>query len=231
MWKRVHNHSHHHFGNTINDPDRFYTQAELEGKGSKLRNTYVALFFPHKNASPLNPLVWFHFITYVIRHLVAAFYSEGKKPSVVTFKPSYSKKHIVSILTELLCIVCIQLVIYLMVGQNFMDYLWASPVAILFTSTIVMMYVWTNHYLFALDSEHDPVKSSATVEVPQIFNILHSNFSYHTEHHIFPSMNSDYAPLLSQFLKEKYPEKYNIMPITEAWDRLFKIEKYTDTNS
>ncbi|MEB3219939.1 MAG: fatty acid desaturase, partial [Nostocales cyanobacterium 94392] len=41
--------------------------------------------------------------------------------------------------------------------------------------------------------------------------------SYHTEHHVFPTINSDYYPLVQQLLIEKFPEKLNLIPIQEAW--------------
>jgi fatty acid desaturase len=68
-----------------------------------------------------------------------------------------------------------------------------------------------------MTSENDPLLNSASIKVAKLFDQLHLNFSYHTEHHIFPGINSDYYPLVQELLKTYYPERFNLLGAGEAW--------------
>ena len=57
---------------------------------------------------------------------------------------------------------------------------------------------------------------------------LHDNFSYHTEHHVFPSMNPKFYPEVSRLLQEHFPERYNRIPLREAWRRLWLRDEFID---
>ncbi len=226
MWRRLHNQTHHIHGNTIRDPDRFFMKSELESADGRMRRWYTKLFFPHRFTSRWNPLVGFHFVTYIIRHLLAVFYPRDLRPSVVTYKPSYTSKQRLRIIGEVMAIACLQFGIFWAAGGTWAAYAWASPIALLFTSTFAMTYIWTNHYLHGLHEFHDPVAGSTSVQVPQLFDWLHSNFSYHTEHHLFPNVNADYYPLVSQLLLQHYPERYHRLPMSDAWRLLWKGEQH-----
>ena len=228
MWQQLHNHSHHVHGNTIHDPDRYFVKSELQPPGWVLRRWYARLFFPHHSTHAWNPFVWFHFVTYIARHLLAVCYPSGKRPSLVTHKPDYSRTKRLQILIEVVSIVLLQYAIYAVVGFDWRAFIWASPIALLFTSAFVMAYIWTNHYLHGLYEVHDPVASSTSVIVHPLFDRLHSHFSYHTEHHVFPSMNSDFYPLVSELLREEFPDKYHRIPISTAWQQLFRNEQHID---
>jgi fatty acid desaturase len=89
-----------------------------------------------------------------------------------------------------------------------------------------MAYVFTNHGLNPFCEINDPLGSSTSVEVHPVFDKLHHNFSYHTEHHLFPGMNSDYYPEVGRILKEKYPDRYNRIPFVDAWRRLWKNNEF-----
>jgi fatty acid desaturase len=226
MWRRLHNQSHHIYGGTLRDPDRFFLKAELEAPDGRLRRLYTRLFFPHRLTPKWNPLVGFHFITYVLRHLAAVFYPGDTRPTVVTYKPAYARKVRLRIFAEVAAIVGMQAGIFWAVGGDWIAYLWASPVAILFTSTFAMTYIWTNHYLHGLYEVHDPVAASTSVEVPALWDRLHSNFSYHAEHHLFPNMSGDFYPLVSQLLTQYYPRRYHRIPIGLAWRLLWQGEQH-----
>jgi len=89
-----------------------------------------------------------------------------------------------------------------------------------------MSYIWTNHYLQGLHEWHDPLLGSTSIEVPGVFDRLHSNFSYHTEHHLFPAMNSKYYPLVCEILLKEFPDRYNRVPVHQAWKQLANGELY-----
>src|SRR5262245_1379763 len=86
VWKRVHNQSHHIHTNTPNDPDRRFLKYEE----SLLTRWYSQLFYPQRHTMRWNPLVAIHFVPYIMRNTVAAFYPNSIKPILVPFKPSYT---------------------------------------------------------------------------------------------------------------------------------------------
>ena len=222
MWQKIHNQIHHVHANTVHDTDRYYRQCEFDAPGGFLRRWYTRIFFPHRQTSRWNPFVGFHFITYIVRHLAAVFYPGDKRPAVVTAKPNYTAAERLKICAEVLAIVAMQTGIFFAVGANFSAWLWASPIALLITSTIAMSYIWTNHYLHELQEMHDPVVGSTSIEVYPVFDKLHNNFSFHTEHHLFPSMSSDYYPLVSKLLQENYSDRYHRLRFSEAWQQLWQ---------
>jgi len=226
MWRKLHNENHHVHANTLNDPDRYFRQSELDAPGGTLRRWYARWTMPHRHTSAWNLGVGFHFITYAMRHLATVFYPGDSRPYIVTFKPKYRAADKWRIVFELACISAMQFVIYLAVGSSVMAWLWAGPIALLFTSTYAMSYIWTNHYLHGLHEVHDPLVGSTSVEVPKVFDRLHSNFSYHTEHHLFPGMSSEYYPLVSEVLRERFPDRYHRITFRQAWRQLWQGELF-----
>ena len=73
---------------------------------------------------------------------------------------------------------------------------------------------------------NDPLVNSVSLKMPKIFDLLHFNFSYHTEHHLFPSINSDYYPHVQALLQTHYPESYNLIPGAKAWRLLMKTPRH-----
>ncbi|MGD9646309.1 MAG: fatty acid desaturase [Pirellulales bacterium] len=226
MWRKLHNENHHAHANTLNDPDRYFRQSELDAPGGRWRWWYARFFMPHRWTSRWNLGVGFHFVTYILRHLATVFYPGAARPAIVTFKPDYRAGDRWRIVFEVACIVALQVGIYFAVGRSLGAYLWAGPIALLFTSTYAMSYIWTNHYLHGLAEIHDPLLGSTSIDVPPLFDRLHSNFSYHTEHHLFPSMSSDYYPLVSKILREHFPERYHRLSYRQAWRKLWRGELY-----
>jgi fatty acid desaturase len=223
MWQKVHNQTHHTHAATIADPDRNFIATE------NCRSTaiYERLFYPQKSSPKFNPLIGFHFVPYVIRNIIAVFLGSKNKPTIVPAMPSYSQFDIFKIIFELVWIVALQIAIYLIVG-SWQAYVFASPIAILCTSTIVMIYIFTNHWLNPITQIADPVVGSTSVIVPKFWNKMHFNFSYHTEHHVFPSLNSDYYPNVSEALAKLYPDRYNRMRLSHAWQLLWKLDRFSE---
>jgi fatty acid desaturase len=73
---------------------------------------------------------------------------------------------------------------------------------------------------------NDVLINSLSIRVPKIFDVLHINFSYHTEHHIFPGMNPDYYPLVRELLLTHYPEKFNLIDASKAWELMLKTPRH-----
>jgi fatty acid desaturase len=51
--------------------------------------------------------------------------------------------------------------------------------------TGIMSYLYTEHMLCPMSETDDCLVTTLSVRVPRIFDYLHVNFSYHTEHHNF----------------------------------------------
>jgi fatty acid desaturase len=96
---------------------------------------------------------------------------------------------------------------------------------LLIANFIVMGYISTNHRLNPLVPVNDPLANSLTVTVPKWVDVLHFNFSYHTEHHLFPTMNPKYYPLVKKHIKNMWPERYHEMSIGKAMRTLWKTPR------
>ncbi len=105
------------------------------------------------------------------------------------------------------------------------DFLYFYAVPLLIANLIIMAYVATNHHINPLLEEDDPLAGSLTVNVPRFLDILHSNFSHHTEHHVFPAMSARYLPQLKRRLKELWPDRYHEMSLWRALDLVRKTPR------
>ncbi|HEY3354203.1 MAG TPA: fatty acid desaturase [Polyangia bacterium] len=95
-------------------------------------------------------------------------------------------------------------------------FLFAYLIPLLVANTVVMAYIHTNHGLSPLTEVNDPLLNSLSVTTPRLLRVLHLNFGYHVEHHIFPKMSPANAPRVSQMIQERWPERYQIMPLWRA---------------
>ena len=172
------------------------------------------------------PFVLFHFVTYIVRHTFTTLLPDEAKPSIVTAKPRYTGFRRLAIFAEIVWLGALQVGIWHLVGGEWARYVWASPVALLVASSVMMAYVFTNHFLNPLCEHADPLIGSTSVIVPRWMDWLHDNFSYHTEHHVFPGINPRHFPAVSRLLAEHFPERYQRIPFREAWRRLWAQDEF-----
>jgi len=222
LWIRLHNQTHHPEVNTPRDTDRVYRVCE----GTAANRIYMRLFHPNRKTPLRHPLVFFHFITYVLRHLVSAFMPGDAKPSLVTYKPYYSPALKRMLLLELAIIAVLQVAMFLFLRGSWWRYLLAVPVPVLVASAVAMTYIYTQHFLNPLCERGDPVVGATSVIVPRWADWLHDNVSYHIEHHLFPGMNPRYYPEISRLLQQHFPERYNRIPFREAWRRIWAHDEF-----
>lgn len=227
VWRRVHNQTHHLYANTLKDPDRPF----LDSEQSPLTRWYTHLFYPGRCTMKWNPLVALHLVGYTVRNTIAAFYPRDTKPAVAPSAPRYSTQERITIGCEVAVIVLIQYGIFLVSGRNLMAYLWVSPIAYAFTSAGAMVYIFTNHFLNPISETHDPLLHTTSVTVPRFIDRLHVHFSLHTEHHLFPSVNSDYYPLVAASLRRHFPDRYQCLPLLSAWKQLWRRKCFATVES
>ncbi len=226
LWRRIHNQTHHNETNTLSDPDRRFLSSE--------RNTqttiYSHLILPNRYTARFKPLVGLQFIVYIYKHLIAAFVGREAFKNIVSHTPKYTFGQRCKLTAELSVVIAIQFGIFLAVGGRWQVFIWASPITILLASSCVMLYVFTNHFLNPLCEDTDPLMGSTSVAVPEWVDKLHTNFSYHTEHHLFPGMNSIHYPMISKLLQQHFPERYNRVPFRVAWMRLWLLNDFLTPN-
>lgn len=221
LWSRVHNQLHHAYFQTTLDPDRDY---KIEEK-TVANQIYSKMFYPQKKYFKWNPLILFHFIPYIIRNMICAFLPDNKSISILPSKYKVSQQQKKKIAIELLIILFIQIALFLIADMQFGKFIFISIIPVLITSSIVMVYIFTNHWINPIEDIADPLANTVSVVVPQIFNVLHSNFSYHTEHHLYPGVSSDHYPLISEVIQNEFGEQYNRIPIADAWKAILSNEK------
>lgn len=224
LWKAVHNHKHHTETNAITDPDRMYLVQQNETWGKWIQN----LFVPSSNVNWALLILGMttSWVVHTFRHLTAILLFNHDR---VTYVPapvvvSSRKRRIIAIELALICCIHISILAYLKFNILAILLGYALPLGMGYAG--VMFYIYTNHFLCPMTDVNDPLVNSVSLKMPKIFDLLHFNFSYHTEHHLFPSINSDYYPLVQELLQTHYPESYNLIPVGEAWRLLMETPRH-----
>jgi fatty acid desaturase len=87
---------------------------------------------------------------------------------------------------------------------------------LLVANAIVMGFILTNHSLSPHTAINDPLINSLSVTVPRWVDWCTLRFGFHVEHHLFPWMSSRHAPAVRSLLLERWPERYQSMPLGRA---------------
>lgn len=210
VWKKVHNLSHHNHFNTPKDPDR----KTFKSEESFLNNLYNLFIYPNKKLR-YSLTVGFAMMFYSTKHTLAAFYAANKKPAIVTYKPNYTKKEVQFISFELLYIFVFWETIWLYLGIG--TGMVVSLISWYVYSTAVILFIITQHHRDPVFKEtSDPLLSTTSVIIPSWLDRIIDWHSFHIEHHIFPGINFDYYPQLSQEIRNKYPQKYERISLWQA---------------
>lgn len=96
-------------------------------------------------------------------------------------------------------------------------------IPMLTSNATLMMYISTNHWLKPVTrGVNNPFTNTTSVLVPRLVDLIHVEFSYHQEHHIFPQMSLKYGPLLRKTLREIAPEVVSAYPLLSVWRELYR---------
>jgi fatty acid desaturase len=220
VWHGVHNRAHHRHASTAGDPDRPFLVSERRAA----TRAYTLLFYPGSDCR-WNPGIYFHFLPYVAKHTLAALLGPKLRLACVPGEARFSDSERKRILAELVLVAAIQVAEFAVVGR-LERYLLLGLLPLLCSSAFVMAYVFTNHFLRPVMARAHPVLGTTSVAVPRSLDWLHLNFSYHTEHHCFPSMDSRYAPALSKLLSSHFGSDYQRIPFATAWRLLWQREAF-----
>lgn len=224
LWKSVHNQEHHNKTNSINDPDRNYLATQPNTWGKWIQHQFV----PSQDVNPVLLIIGMAHAwgIHVLRNLTSVvFFNDGlANYPPAAFQVTQRKRRAIAI----------EWLLLMGLHASIIAYLDFSPIKLLLGYFLpiwighsgVMFYVYTNHMMCQMTEVNDPLVNSVSLKVFKIFDLLHFNFSYHTEHHIFPNMNPDYYPLLQELLQQEYPDRLNLLDATEAWSILMKTPRH-----
>ena len=225
QWKTLHNIVHHSQTNSVADPDRNYLYQQPNTWGKKIQDFFV----PSLDFNPF----WFFIIGMAgswlfhnFSNLSSILLFNNKSVDYVPAAFTVSEKDRGTIALELLAIFCLHfsILFYLDFHPLKLALGYFLPLAIGHSG--IMFYIYTNHLVCRMTSVNDPLINSLSLRVPKIVDLLHFNFSYHTEHHIFPSLNSDYYPLVQELIEIHYPGRMNLLTAGEAWQLLMETPRH-----
>ena len=224
QWKNLHNLVHHNNTNSLADPDRNYLYQQPDTWGKWIQN----LFVPSVEVNPLWLIVgmagsWF---VHNFRNVSSVLLFNDKSVDYVPAAFTVSPKDRLTIALECLGILGIHLSILFYLEFNPIKVALAYFLPIAIGHAGAMFYIFTNHMGCRMTEINDPLINSMSLRVPKIFDLLHLNFSYHTEHHIFPSINSDYYPMVQELLEIHYPGRMNLIDAGEAWRLLMETPRH-----
>jgi fatty acid desaturase len=218
LWQIVHNRTHHTKTNSREDPDRNYLFDQPSSLGKRVQRWLV----PSSEVSWIGLAIGMATAwgVHTARNLVAAIFFQGNIPDVPApfpVKPREQRKMAI----ELVLIFSIHLAIW-----AFLDFHpWRLAIAYILPISLgyagMIFYIFTNHLFLRMTEVNDPLVNSVSLTVPRWIDWLHLNFSYHAEHHIFPSLNSDYYPQVRQLLETEFADRMHyIYTPRSAWQNL-----------
>jgi fatty acid desaturase len=224
FWKTVHNREHHSHTNSLRDPDRNYLYEHPASWGKWIQN----LFAPSAEVHPLCLLIGMSSAwgIHIFRNLTSILlFNHGQtKYPVVSFTVSVKERWAIAFELMLICIIHLSILSYL--GFHPMKLILSYFIPIWIGYGGIMFYVYTNHMLCQMTDTNDPLINSISIRVPKLFDLLHFNFSYHTEHHIFPGLNSNYYPEVQKLLKTEYGDRFHLLGAGKAWKLLLQTPRH-----
>ncbi len=224
FWKAVHNREHHSKTNSLQDPDRNYLVTQPQNWGKWIQD----LFVPSNSVNP----IWLVIGTcnawgvHTFRNLTSVLLFNDGSPDYTPASFTVSARERKAIAIELVMIAGIHALILSYLGLHPIKLLLSYFLPIWIGYAGVMFYIYTNHMFCRMTEVNDPLINSVSLRMPQIFNALHLNFAYHTEHHVFPGVNSDYYPLVQSLLMEEYPDRYNLVDGLKAWQIMLNTPRH-----
>ncbi|CAM3844976.1 fatty acid desaturase [Alkalicoccus chagannorensis] len=208
IWRKWHNMTHHvHTQHEEKDPDTWLTESKV--KNSRLLRAMYRL--------PISVRAFFEFASQTVM------FTLHSTRMFAAYIKEFNSKSAPALWMQLILPWVTWIGLLLLVG--FTNWIFIYFIPLLIANGIVMAYISTNHRLNPQTEVNDPLANSLTVTVPKWVDVIHFNFSHHTEHHLFPTVNSKYYPLVKQKVKEFWPHLYHEMPMGKALIALWKTPR------
>ena len=224
LWKAVHNREHHNKTNSEQDPDRSFLFSQPNNWGKWIQNAFI----PSSEVNPIGLVVGMahSWGIHTFRNLTSVLFFNNRSAQYPVVAFSISEKERTAIALELLAIIGLHLTIIMSLGFSPIKLLLSYFLPIWIGYSGLIFYIFTNHLLCRMTDKNDVLVNSLSIRVPKIFDLLHINFSYHTEHHIFPGMNPSYYPMVQELLLTHYPDQFNLMDADKAWKLMLETPRH-----
>jgi len=222
LWEKIHNMSHHKSMNSYDDPDRRTFKSE-KNLWSSVYNLFI---YPNKTLR-FSFTVGFAMIFYTSKHLAAVFFPSKKRPAIVTFRPEYKVREKRKIFLEFLFVLAMQGVQVAILGWKL--YLIVSLISWFIWSSGLIIFIITQHLRNPnFKDSADPLLTTTSVIVPPFLDKLIDWHSYHVEHHVFPGINFDYYPVISEKIRDHFPDRYERIPFWRAVNEAYSREIFEE---
>jgi fatty acid desaturase len=227
LWLAVHNREHHSHTNSLQDPDRSYLESQPATWGKWIQHRFT----PSDEIGPVGLMLglasaWgVHNFRTLSSVLLVPDGSAAFPPSAFRVSPRDRRR----IAFELLAIVGLHAGVIGWLGLDPRNLLLGYFLPIWLGYAGAMAYIFTNHLLAPLDETNDPLLNTLSLKLPRWLDLLHLNFSHHTEHHIFPGLNSSYYPEVRRLLQRHHSDRFQLLPGREAWRLLLASPRHYRT--
>ncbi len=115
---------------------------------------------------------------------------------------------------------------------GFVPFLFVFVLPLMIGNIIIMSFILTNHSLSPLVSINDPLISGLSVTSSRLVEWITLRFGFHVEHHLFPAMSSRHAAEVRDLVRERWPERYQSMPLLDAVRELHRTARvYKDATT
>ncbi|HYF93173.1 MAG TPA: fatty acid desaturase [Symbiobacteriaceae bacterium] len=199
LWRKWHNMEHHaHTQDADIDPDAWATMEELYRRPA-LRWVYRLPNWVRATAN------FTSFTLFFIVHGLLMF---------KRYNGAFKSRERMAVIGQAVLPWTLWLSLLVLIGPG--KWLFAYLLPVMMANFLVICYISTNHQLNPLTDVNDPLANSLSVTAPRWVHVLHMNFGYHTEHHLFPGMNPKWAPLVKAEIVRRWPERYHAMPWLRA---------------
>lgn len=217
LWMAWHNRVHHnHCGQPATDPDMYPTLEKYQGNRiARFTADYFGL-----GGRRLRGIVslLFGFTGQSVQMLVNA----GKTGIL---KPHLHRRAYIETLTG----VAVWTAVAFLVGPLAFVFVYVLPLIV--ANAIVMVFILTNHNLSPLSPINDPLINSLSVTLPRVLEWLTLDFGFHVEHHLFPTMSTRHGRVVRDALLQRFPERYQSMPLQTAIRRLHNTARVYRDNT
>jgi fatty acid desaturase len=217
LWTAWHNRVHHnHCGQPGIDPDMYPTLEEYKTqRAARIMADYFGIG-RRRVMSLLSVLVGF---TGQSQQML------WKSRKTKMLSPALHRRAVL----ETLLGVAFWVAVAWLVGPLAFVFVYVLPLIVV--NSIVMMFIMSNHNLSPLTPEiNDPLVNSLSVTLPRPLEWLTLDFGYHAEHHLFPTLSTRHGKVIRAVLIEKFPGRYQTMPLTRALVQLYRTARVYQDN-
>jgi len=210
LWAAWHDRVHHASANTADDPDMYPTLAEYRASG---RVRFVT------DAFSLGGRRWRGALSLILGFTVQSAHQLLTAERRELLGPRARRLAIL----ESLAGVAVWAAVAALLGL--VPFLFAYVLPLLVANAIVMAFILTNHSLSPRVEINDPLVSGLSVTAPRWIEWITLQFGFHVEHHLFPAMSSRHAPAVRELLLQRWPGRYQSMPLRAALRQLHRTAR------